>query len=120
MAPNLVCSTRRKRQWVLSPSPDFSLHTGNKIINRLVDRVLKLEPGAKVDYKFFRGQPKIAKARITDTYFTIVVMYHPPYGMQPDLMAAPPAEITAELSVDPSKQYDQKKYESIADIVRKL
>jgi hypothetical protein len=117
----MIYKTRRKKQWVLSPSPDFPMHTANTIINRLVDRVLKLEPDAKVEYKFFRGEPRIAKASIENDYFKVIIRYDPPYGLvHGKVDAIPAAEITAELVFNPEKQYDAKKQETLAEIVRKL
>jgi hypothetical protein len=121
MEPTVVYGTRRKRQWVLSQSPDFPLHRGNRIINTLVDRVLKLEPDAKTDYKFFRGEPRIAKVKINHSAFSIVVKYEPPYApVYANMMSGPSAEITAELKFNTADKYDAKKRETLTKIVRKL
>jgi hypothetical protein len=121
MEQTVVYGARRKKQWVLSQSPDFPLHKGNSIIHSLVNRVLNLEPDAKTTYKFFRGEPRIAKVQITHTAFSIIARYDPPYApVYANMMSGPSAEITAELKFNTEIQYDPKKRESLVAIVRKL
>jgi hypothetical protein len=119
MVRTIVHGTRRKHQNMLSPSADFPMHKANSIINSLVNRVLNLEPDAKVRYKFFRGEPRIAKAEITHAYFKVRIWYDPPYGMVHGAIAStPPAEITSELTVEAS--YDAEKAKTLAEIVKNI
>lgn len=119
MVKTIVHGTRRKHQNILSPSADFPMHKANCIINSLVNRVLHLEPDAKVRYKFFRGEPRIAKAEITHAYFKVTVRYDPPYGfIHGSMDSTPPAEINSELTIE--EHYDLGKAKTLAEIVRKL
>ncbi len=119
MVRTIVHGTRRKHQNILSPSADFAMHKANSIINSLVNRVLRLEPDAKVSYKFFRGEPRIAKAEITHAYFKVRIWYDPPYGfVHGSVASTPPAEISSELTVE--EHYDPGKAKTLAEIVKKI
>jgi len=119
MGKTIVHGTRRKNQNILSPSADFAMRKANSIINSLVNRVLHLEPDAKVHYKFFRREPRIAKAEITHAYFKVTVRYDPPYGfIHGSVDSTPPAEINSELTIE--EHYDLGKAKTLAEIVRKL
>ncbi|MEM4240193.1 MAG: hypothetical protein QXM31_03350 [Candidatus Woesearchaeota archaeon] len=118
MENSVVYGTRRKKQWILSPGPDFDLHKANTIINRLVSKVLKIEAGAKVDYKFFRGEPRIRKVSVEHDCFRLTVVYYPPYGLAHGYIdAVPAAEISASLVFNPEKQCDAEKRKTLSDIV---